>query len=483
MRASAKSTVLIAALGSTLLSGCWLFPPFFPPLDPGGAQIVVDNRTDADWVVELRADFPTAFAVPAGEAGTIESWGTEPGTLVLMTPECAEVDEVELTTEETSVAVEEPGTLTVSEAPAGAGELEPFAEYWQCDIGGSFGVPHAERPLPGATAATGTILLYGEDGVPYRFDPVAGAVDAAFADAGAATFFDLDHTWSPEGTRVAYSHGSETTASTDIYVAAADGSGAELLIENAMAPRWSPQGDRIAYQDADPFSSDAGIWTVDLQTDERTLVAENASSPAWSPDGTRLAYVSAEPFSTIAEPGPSEVHVVNADGSGDRAIGETSPFSLPPAWSPDGTKLAFGGLPDGAFDFMSFELTIVVFDLEGGALTTVAAVEGATLSEPAWSPDGSMLAFSASETSLFGVTAYTGLVDPTGGEIAQLGGGDGAFVSSPTWSPDGDWIVVSEQGGLADFSVSLVAYDPSDAAAVGIELATGVMSIIAWRPM
>lgn len=356
--------------------------------------------------------------------------------------------------------------------------LEPFAEYWECDNGFGVGRPEAEAGLPGATASTGSILFYGEDGYPYRFDPVAGAVEAAFGDE-AAGYYDLDHAWSPDGTRVAYTTTTAESADPSLVVAAADGTGSEVLVESAMSPRWSPDGNRLAYQDADPFARRPGIWIIDLETHERVQVAEDASLPAWSPDGTRLAYTSATPLSSVGELGPSEIHVVNIDGSDDRALGPTIPFTLPAAWSPDGSKLAFAATGEGdGFDVLA-ESSIAIVDLDTGEQTT-GAVEGATLAEPAWSPDGSRVAFALIKATLLAGTASVGLVDAAGGEVTEIARGEGSFISTPTWSPDGDWIVVTSQGGPGDFRSTLVAVDvASDRASV--VLVTDVLSVIAWR--
>ena len=469
---------LVATIGSTLLAGCWLFPPFLPL--PEGPQIVVDNRTETDWVVELRSDVPIAYAVPAGEEGTVESWGLEVGTLVLMTDSCEEVDAFDLTSDVTNVRIDEPGSITVSDAQESGVALVPFTEFWGCDAGFGVGEPEAESALPDATVATGSILFYGEDGFPYRFDPIAGTVEAAVVE-DSMTDYDLDHTWSPDGRQVAYLHTTEDSGDPSIMVAAADGSDAEVLVESAASPRWSPDGTRIAYQDADPFVRNPGIWIIDLDSRERERVAEGGTMPSWSPKSTHLAYLTADPIDSIAEPTPSDVHVLRVDGSDDRVIGETPPFSMAPAWSPDGTRIAFAAVPEGAeFDFMSFETTIAVYDLATGELTTVAAVDGSTLAEPSWSPDGSRLAFAAIEATLFAGTSSIGLVDAGGGEVTEVGRGEGSFLSTPTWAPDGTWIVATSQGGAAEFRTTLFAVDVSGDRA-SVVLATGVLSVIAWR--
>jgi len=49
--------------------------------------------------------------------------------------------------------------------------------------------------------------------------------------------------------------------------------------------------------------------------------------PAWSPDGTRIAFAS-------PKNGDSEIYVMNADGSGVVALTDHSGFDGWPAWSP-----------------------------------------------------------------------------------------------------------------------------------------------------
>jgi Tol biopolymer transport system component len=129
---------------------------------------------------------------------------------------------------------------------------------------------------------------------------------------------------------------------------------------------------------------------------------------------------------------------------------------------------------------MSFESSVSVYDLETDQLTTVASMDGSTLSEPAWSPDGSRIAFASVEATLFAATASVGLVDAAGGEVTEVGRGEGSFISTPTWSPDGTWIVATSQGGAADFRTTLFAIDVAGDRP-SVVLATGVLSVIAWR--
>jgi hypothetical protein len=261
-----------------LLSACILpFPPFWLPPDTigPGTEIVVENETDADWVLSVGGDFASAFAIGAGDVGTVAPFGPEPTELVLLDPDCAEVDRIDWDGSAAGVRISNPGALTATdEAPEDA--ATSFVEYWEC-IDGSFGAaPEPGDPLP---EAGGTILLSSGDGATFVLD-VASASLAPFGEQPADEAVDGEHAWSPDGTRVAFSRQSGSEFGSAIFVAAADGSGAELLVEDASAPRWSPDGTRIAYLSTDPFAASAGLHVIELDGSEITELAEDASAAA-----------------------------------------------------------------------------------------------------------------------------------------------------------------------------------------------------------
>jgi len=118
-------------------------------------------------------------------------------------------------------------------------------------------------------------------------------------------------------------------------------------------PSWSPDGSLIAYNGFYEAFGSWDVWTLDPSKSaaevEATNISESADrgveelvQPAWSPDGTMLAY--AERYGSNAPPNlESEVYVSPADGTADPlAIDSTSNRSeLTPAWSPDGSTLLF----------------------------------------------------------------------------------------------------------------------------------------------
>lgn len=68
----------------------------------------------------------------------------------------------------------------------------------------------------------------------------------------------------------------------------------------------------------------------------------NPYSPAWSPDGTTIAFVRTD-FATPGNPSPAgEIWVMKPDGSGLRALGAEG---FGPDWSPDSTRCWVGSTP------------------------------------------------------------------------------------------------------------------------------------------
>ena len=480
MGARVRARIVGGVAMSALLSGCILgFPPFWIPEDPAmaGAEIVVENRTGEDWVLVLESGFPTSFAIAAGETGTVLPWDGVPEELALLDPDCTEVDRIGWDGFG-AVAIDDPGALTVSGPPDDTSALDPFVEFFECDLLGSFGAPEPGTALPGADEATGAIILVGGDNLLYRYDPAAHGIEPVFTGPPAEEWDD-GYTWSPDGSRVAFSRVDEMVGSSALYVADADGSGAELLVDDAASPRWSPDGASIAYVNVDPFARSMSLWIFDVETGEQTELAAEGGAANWSPDGSLLAFITSEPLDFADDPPPAELRIIGADGSGVRTLAEAAPFGVgPPEWSPDGTRLAFSTLPDGAAgSFFDSDTLISVYDLGDDAVTEVAAVDGAILDEPAWSPDGETIAFTISEIGFLGATGAVGIVPADGGEVTLLGEAEGAYVTNPTWSPDGAWLVVARSSD-ASFEADAVALDPGGDEAV--VLATNVLAIVGW---
>jgi TolB protein len=169
-----------------------------------------------------------------------------------------------------------------------------------------------------------------------------------------------------------------------------------------------------------------------------------SADPAWSPDGSLLAYT--------ATGRTDWVWLVNADGSAPRALAE----GLQPAWSPDGRRLAFARV----IVRRQRRIDVWIMNADGtGAvnLTGPGKPAGSTSKDlhPAWSPDGSRIAFSSDRGANRDVYA----VAPDGGAATPLTD-DAAPDSLPHWSPDGRSIAFT-RGALPARTLWVMAADGS----------------------
>src|SRR6185437_10315480 len=239
-------------------------------------------------------------------------------------------------------------------------------------------------------------------------------------------------------------------------------------------PRLSPDGTTVAYvvttHDEARNTARSSIWLADLATGHArqfTSGESGESQPRWSPYGRWLAFVSPRHDNT------PQVFVIARDGGEPRRITSSEHGAHSPVWSPDGTRLCvssdlpidhqrvpqeqawFAAHPEAETGRQLRRLRTVIYRLDGRGyfdkrtqlfVIEVDAPDAAPRQitegnrdhqEAAWSPDGALIAFSAShseEPEFVNSDIWTIALD--GGAITRLTNGELA-ASHPVWSPDG----------------------------------------------
>ena len=179
---------------------------------------------------------------------------------------------------------------------------------------------------------------------------------------------------------------------------------------------------------------------------------EGDTDPESSPDGQKIAFSRAtytyrDIGGTTEEIYTVDIHVMNADGSGLREVADDPALDRDPAWSPDGSKIAFVSNRDAPVDATyANSYDIYVTNADGTGEPIRITNQPGNESDPNWSPDGSKLLYvSTADTPAFpnpGGDAEIYAMNPDGTGVSRLTDNT-AFDSTPDWSPDGKGIALS----------------------------------------
>jgi Tol biopolymer transport system component len=269
-------------------------------------------------------------------------------------------------------------------------------------------------------------------------------------------------TTSPEGKIVFVKLG-------DIWVMDADGTNQTNLTNtpdtNEGQPAWAPDGTKIAFtgpgelnEDGSGGLDDIYVMDADPSTNDATSLTDTPDfleyRASWAPSGAQLTFVREIPGEIISE--QPDIFVIDANGENANNLTQTDASEDDPAWSPDGTKIAFSGVRNSGSE-------IVTMDPDGQNETILSgdSFEAADRA-PDWSPDGTKVVFQkqcqgvcSDAWEIWGVNRDgSGDTNLTPNDLSEE---DRRVTqhTGPSWSPDGSEITFtrtrpSVEGGQSD---------------------------------
>jgi TolB protein len=264
---------------------------------------------------------------------------------------------------------------------------------------------------------------------------------------------DFNPTWSPAHDRLAFL--SRRDGNTEVYLSRADGSNVQRITNTVVDESqvtWSPDGERLAYTSPDGNGRPRIFWLqiADLLPNPLVFGSDSEGDPAWSPNGTWIA------FAALAEDGRSTGLILrNPDGVIQFQITEAPDRN--PVWSPDGSHLAFvrtGGTIDNsatgeAAAGRNDDIFVVAIDDDGRASDLRQVTESEARDYAAeWSPNGERVAFISTRngaTDIFTASRKGGDArEITRSEIQEV---------SVAWGPDGRIVFESRPGDHSELFV------------------------------
>jgi TolB protein len=211
---------------------------------------------------------------------------------------------------------------------------------------------------------------------------------------------DAQSDWAPDGRDIAYRiRKPDSRINFEVSRMTASGQGITKLTDTPLGqassqPTWYPDRSRLLFRRSGPGLV-SSLWTMGLLGEGPALLFDPPGAqfyPTISPDMSTFL------FTTTKSPtGDTDraIETLSADGSTLTTLFDVpGEFDSGPAWSPDGARIGFESTADVAGGNPEGDGEIWVMDADGGNPTQLTHNtlhdEGA-----AWSPDGTMLAYSS----------------------------------------------------------------------------------------
>jgi dipeptidyl aminopeptidase/acylaminoacyl peptidase len=334
---------------------------------------------------------------------------------------------------------------------------------------------------------------------------------------------DSQPQWSPDGKYISFvSSRGGAEAKAQIYLMHADGGEAWKLTDakegvagggfGGAGYSWSPDGTRIAYTSTDPRSAEeeanikkrddervfegdfrySHAWVVDVATKTSTRITEGTTytlqgAPSWSPDGKRFVFAAAT--TPMLRDNRRDIYVATLDDKHVEKISTNWGTDASPRWSQDGRTIAWvtepnstTPLPDGTASSVILQGHLVLYDVNAKTIKSAAATNFDTeAGNPIWTNEGTRVLFVSGKRAYNEAFAY----DVTTGRYTQLT--NKRTINGTSVSKDGKTIVLTMDA--PDSATEIYVTDPSFASPRRLtntnpqlaEIAQGDTEVITWK--
>jgi TolB protein len=298
--------------------------------------------------------------------------------------------------------------------------------------------------------------------VAIAFSAAAGAKPASVVRLTAVR--DAYPFWSPDGKQVVFQSDRHDAmmGDRDIYVMRADGSDIRRLIHRAESdetPVWSPDGSQILFSS---YITEENNELFVVNTDG-TGIKQLTDHPGrdghqkFSPDGGTIVFNSERDDDGTGEISNYEIYEMNKDGTNIRRLTDFPEWDTYPSISPDGKKVLWRRvLPTGGNTQSGRNSEIFVMNRDGSSpvnLTNDPAFDG----YPAWSPDGSKIAFASNRAGKTAGNFHIYIMDADGSDVIKVLENDAMVEDArPQWSPDGSRLLFNRQYIADESSIDIM---------------------------
>src|SRR5215207_9915286 len=184
------------------------------------------------------------------------------------------------------------------------------------------------------------------------------------------------------------------------------------------------------------------LWVMDADGTNQTNLTNtpdtNEGQPAWSPDGTKIAFTGPGELNEDRSGGLGDVYVMDADGTNKTNLTDTPNRSdYQPSWAPSGAQLTFVREVEGRVIFEQPDIFVMDTDPATNDAINLTQTDESE-SGPDWSPDGAKIAFAGVRNSGWEILT----MDPDGqNETILTGDTFEGEDRGPDWSPDSTMVV------------------------------------------